>query len=106
MMSPHLLRTAIILLIATHISGCGTALSLAISEETICDEFNSLSRVYSGAAIDYRCIYHPDQPETNNVEFLCIIDMPISIVLDTIVLPYTGYTQLKYGDYCTIDTQN
>ena len=37
--------------------------------------------------------------ETNNIEGFCLIDVPLSIAADTLMLPLTIYEQIKYGSY-------
>jgi uncharacterized protein YceK len=81
------------------ISSCGTIVT-HLNPEYATDYYNPVSpRVYSGVVFDYRCFHHPEQPGTNNLELFCLISMPISLVLDTLFLPYTGYQQFKYGNY-------
>ncbi|MDH5732065.1 MAG: YceK/YidQ family lipoprotein [Gammaproteobacteria bacterium] len=58
-----------------------------------------MPRIYSGTIFDSRCIYHPDKAGANNMELFCLIDLPLSILLDTLILPYTIYTQIRYGSY-------
>jgi hypothetical protein len=32
-----------------------------------------------------------------------LLDLPVSLVADTVILPYTIYEQIKYGDICLDD---
>ncbi len=54
----------------------------------------SVPRVYSGVFADAYCVRNGF-----DVLLLCIIDAPLSLVADTLVLPYKGYQQVKYGNY-------
>ena len=54
--------------------------------------------MYSGTVFDFSCFYHPSYSGTNNIEAACLLDLPLSLVTDTIMLPYTGYKQIKYGN--------
>jgi hypothetical protein len=47
----------------------------------------------------YKCEFgHHKEP--NNVSMFCLIDIPLSLALDTAILPYTAYRQIRYGDIC------
>jgi len=65
-----------------------------------CDDY--LPRIYSGVFNDIR-IY--DHTPTNEVLFL-ITDFPFSLVLDTLVLPYTITTQVMWGNICPSPINN
>ncbi len=57
-------------------------------------------RVYSGAAYDYGVMmgeYPPGDLGSGFASVIALIDLPFSIVVDTIVLPYTLYTQIALG---------
>jgi len=78
--------------------GCATVATLAftsrIEEEMYNDRkgLQSLPRVYSGTIADAYCISRFAQPT-----LLCIIDLPLSIAGDTLVLPYTIVRQVQSG---------
>ena len=55
-------------------------------------ELQSLPRVYSGTIADAYCISQFAQPI-----LLCLIDLPLSIAGDTLVLPYTIVRQIRSG---------
>lgn len=80
------------------LGGCSTVATLAGGnnpEKFHCDENYEISRVYSGIANDLRFL------RGNSVgQGIVVIDMPFSFVLDTGVLPYTIFTQNKYGNLC------
>jgi len=84
---------------ALTVTGCGTIASRIVGPHW--EEYRDppLPRIYSGAILDFRGFWHPDHPGTNNVELFCLVDLPLSLVADTIILPLTIYEQNKYGDY-------
>jgi uncharacterized protein YceK len=51
-------------------------------------------RVFSGFVGDLRCIGTGAEPL-----ILCILDAPLSLVADVLVLPWQSYQQVKYGNY-------
>ncbi len=61
-----------------------------------CNPDYTIPRVYSGVSNDYRFIN--GNSEGKGWVFL---DMPLSFVADTVVLPYTVYKQAKLGNLCT-----
>jgi len=96
-----LFRVLTIVLFLSCITGCGTIASLSLEEDAIDQNaYSTLPRIYSGTVLDSRCIYHPHEKSPNNLEAFCLIDLPISLVLDTVFLPYTAMMQIKYGSYC------
>jgi uncharacterized protein YceK len=71
---------------------------LALGEET------SLPRMFSGTMADVGIVmgrYSDDltveRPVTSRA--LRFLDVPLSFLLDSLVLPYTAYTQVRYGSY-------
>lgn len=63
-----------------------------------CDKNYTIPRVYSGVANDMRFLRGNYQDKG-----LIFWDLPFSLIADTIVLPYTIYTQTSYGNLCTRD---
>ena len=61
-----------------------------------CDGKNTIPRVYSGVSNDMRFLHNGAGEDTGIV----IFDFPFSLIADTLVLPYTIYTQSKYGNLC------
>lgn len=95
-----------ILLLAVYLTGCGTVTTVVQSDmsigldlkksKTSCVE---IPRVYSGAAYDFCKV--DSMPETIGPLFwleFYVFDLPISIIADTIVLPFTGYQQATKGN--------
>ena len=81
------------------ISGCGTIISHTEGNNYYDTHDKTLPRVYSGVIWDFRCFHHPHIESSNNLELFCLIDLPISFALDTLILPYTGYKQIVDGSY-------
>jgi uncharacterized protein YceK len=89
----HLTSILLSLIIFPYVSGCATGISLSSAEkETRCGSDCNVPRIYSGAAVDM-CGLTAD-----NLALFALVDLPLSLVADTLVLPYTVYAQNKYGD--------
>lgn len=72
-------------------SGCGTIITLSDMDK----EGTKHGLVYSGIRFDCRGAFDPAYMQ--HIPFgkpLCVIDMPLSLVADTVVLPYTGVKTL------------
>jgi hypothetical protein len=57
-----------------------------------------LCQEYTAAWVDFYGVWHPNQPGTNNAELFFLLDIPVSLGADTILLPLTIYEQIKYGN--------
>lgn len=68
------------------------------NDPTVCNEETGFGPVYSGTHFDAECIGY------ENVGFFCLVDLPMSLVLDTLLLPYTGYVSIFGAGYCAEDT--
>jgi uncharacterized protein YceK len=66
-----------------------------------CEGMGAVPNVYGGTVTDVRGAFHSGP--TNNVEAFLILDIPLSIAADTIILPYTIYRQIQYGNICPKD---
>ena len=93
-------------LTALLLGGCATMATLSADrvEGTIYEDDHvprSLPRVFSGTVVDSWCTYDTfrSPPGAAQAGFFCMLDVPFSLALDAIVLPYTAYTQLRYGNY-------
>ncbi|MFJ3006660.1 YceK/YidQ family lipoprotein [Pseudomonas fluorescens] len=102
-------RYIVLMLAAASVTGCGT-INTTFRDDSItsnklarwqshCD---SVSRIYGGAILDY-CTLNAEPRRTNGFDghpaaALIALDMGISAVADTLVLPYTIYLQNKHGD--------
>ena len=93
------------LCIASTVAGCGTIITTELGP-TACVNYPSmppppLPRTYSGTISDFRVIRHMDDFD-RHLSFLAsliLIDVPLSLIADTLILPLTIYQQNKYGDY-------
>ena len=89
-------------LFATLVVGnlnCATIWSLSADrvEGDLCETRDSpaaIPRVYGGIVGEFFCI-----SGTGSYAVFCIIDLPLTLAADTAVLPYTLYTQLRFGSY-------
>lgn len=102
------LDTIAIGVLALSLTGCGTLNTVfqddattsykLRQQKTYCE---SISRVYSGVAYDFCSLNAPPviypSPQEKHAVPLIAVDMALSGVLDTLVLPYTIYQQNKYG---------
>lgn len=98
-----------LILMALALSGCGTVSSVLQDDsvagndlkkrQTYCD---SISRIYSGVGYDFCIMHAPELPQKswtgNPTPALVLLDLIVSGLTDTLVLPYTAYTQLKHGN--------
>lgn len=89
----HLTSLLLWLISFSAISGCATGISLSLAEkETRCGSDCNVPRIYSGTAVDM-CGLTAD-----NLALFALVDLPLSLVADTLILPYTIYAQNKYGN--------
>lgn len=101
-------RTAWALLAATAVSGCGT-INTTFRDDIIASKLarwnshcDSVPRIYSGAVFDY-CTLDAEPRQSTGFDgqpsaSLIALDMGLSGLADTLVLPYTIYLQNKHGD--------
>jgi len=90
--------------IALTLVGCGTVTTVLQEDadaarglrrqKTYCQ---SIPRVYSGLAYDFCVLNAPPDPTGILVPFV-LLDLALSGVLDTVVLPYTIYQQSMEGN--------
>ncbi|MEB0039652.1 MULTISPECIES: YceK/YidQ family lipoprotein [unclassified Pseudomonas] len=86
------------------ISGCGTLKTLH-DEEGAADnlakwqsECHSIPRTYSGAAYQFCNLNGPPRSGSHWAASPIVLDMVISSIADTMLLPYTGYLQYQHGN--------
>ncbi len=79
-------------------TSCGTILTRYVGPNWTPPE-PALPRIYSGTTFDFRCFMHPDMHDTHGIGGFCLVDVPFSILADTVILPLTIYEQVKYGSY-------
>lgn len=69
-----------------------------------CNSGQYLPRVYTG--FFYDIYYYRKMRELNSEKYIsAVADMPFSFIADTALLPYTIYTQLRYGPLCDGNTK-
>ncbi len=78
--------------------GCGTLITRFVAPNWSPPD-PKLSRIYSGTQFDFRCFLRPEMYETQGIGGFCLVDVPFSIIADTVILPLTIYEQIKYGSY-------
>lgn len=91
-------------LAALLLSGCGTVNSVIRKEGDTARELRlvktycqSIPRVYSGVAFDF-CTLHAAPDPTGFLIPFVLVDIAVSAVADTVVLPYTVYRQSADGN--------
>ncbi|MCO7625609.1 YceK/YidQ family lipoprotein [Pseudomonas fluorescens] len=89
---------------AWFLSGCGTTASVLQMDADVARDMRkqktycqSIPRIYSGLAFDFCVLHAPPDPSGVLVPFV-LLDLPLSGVLDTVVLPYTIYRQASDGN--------
>lgn len=81
----------------SHISGCASIYTQShdayTDAEVGCSDSSTIPNIYSGSVFDIYCI------PAENAGFFCLVDLPFSFVVDSLLLPYTIYKQSKYGSW-------
>ena len=88
----------LIMIICLLLPGCSTIATVAVGAhdgEFSCDDKFTITRIYSGISNDLRFLRGNYQDKG-----LVFWDLPFSLVADSVVLPYTIYTQSNYGNLC------
>ncbi|MBN50779.1 MAG: hypothetical protein CMN85_14695 [Spongiibacteraceae bacterium] len=67
-------------------------------EECSSDQPKSIPRIYSGTILDFYVV-GKDLPRGGQIGAFLFWDIPLSLVADTVILPYTLYTQIRYGSH-------
>lgn len=92
-----ILKEIFILLCIIVLNGCASIYTQshdAYSDVKVdCSESKTISNIYSGFIFDLYCI------PAENVGFFCLVDLPMSFIVDTVISPYTIYKQVKYGSW-------
>lgn len=58
-----------------------------------CPDLHTIANVYSGTLLDLACI------PAENAGFFCLVDLPMSLMADSMVLPLSVYRQIKVGPW-------
>lgn len=93
------MRALFLFLLLIHISGCATIISQSDGHDNdalMCDPEQGFSTIYSGTKLDAHCLYI----NADNAALFCFLDLPLSLVADTIILPYTIYSEVTDTGYC------
>lgn len=99
-----MIRFAIAILVFLQLSGCGTLGSF--SEARVTPGPNAFGgckcvpRIYGGSAIDTCVVIIGKWHDSGEVVGYLLYDLPFSMVLDTVALPYTVVKQIKDGNNC------
>ena len=92
--------------LALGLSACGSLNTVGRSDLEVAAELNkqntnceSIPKIYSGIAYDF-CYLHvkPSGLYFNWFLAFYLVDSVASAAVDTVLLPYTGYQQYKYGN--------
>lgn len=90
-------RRAGLLLLITLLPGCAslyTQTNDAYEDAGAgCGDSKTIPNVYSGFVFDLYCL------PAENAGFFCLVDLPMSLVVDTLLLPYSVYRQTTYGSW-------
>ena len=93
------MRTFFLILLLVNISGCATIISQSDGHDDdviMCHPEQGFSAIYSGTKLDTYCLYIG----ADNAAFFCLLDLPLSLVADTLILPYTIYSEVTGTRYC------
>lgn len=89
---------------AAVLSGCGTVKTLN-DEKGAADDLarwqsncHSIPRAYSGASYQFCNLNAPARSGSHWSAGTIALDLALSGVADTVMLPYTGYLQYQHGD--------
>jgi uncharacterized protein YceK len=85
----------IVLIIASMLqcSGCATLYTQISDHNDANDAYGfTVPRAYSGTVLDCHAL------GAENIGFFALVDLPLSLVLDTILFPYTIVRQIRLGN--------
>lgn len=102
-------KCTLLMLAAASASGCGT-INTTFRDDAVASNklahwhshCDSVQRIYSGAVFDY-CTLDAEPRQSTGFDghpapALIVLDMGLSAVTDTLLLPYSIYLQNKHGD--------
>ncbi|WP_445360454.1 YceK/YidQ family lipoprotein [Microbulbifer sp. EKSA005] len=100
------MKKIITIALTLKLIGCGTASTVGRDNYAVGSALmrqgsycNSMPRVYSGVAYNL-CKMNSKPKNFGNIILACtVVDSMFSVVLDTAALPYTIYSQNKYGSF-------
>ncbi|UTF58675.1 YceK/YidQ family lipoprotein [Gilvimarinus sp. DA14] len=93
------------LILFISITGCGSVTTVGSSDSRVTANLErkntyckTIPRMYSGVAFDFCSLHAPSKGANLNwFAGYYLVDGIASAVLDTLLLPYTGYLQVKEG---------
>ncbi len=90
-----LFQKALVIVCCFYLTSCGTISTIyMLKENKACDP----QYIYSGTILDLNF------PVADIFGLFLLLDLPLSLVADTIILPYTIPMQMKYGNLTKICT--
>lgn len=102
-------KRTLLLLTAASLAGCGTVNTVfrddAVTSSKLArwgSHCDGVSRIYSGTLLDF-CSLNAEPRRNTGIEgqpgvSLVLLDMGLSAVADTLLLPYTVYLHNEHGD--------
>ena len=92
-----LIKSVSIVFLLIQIGGCASIYTQShdayLDAKVDCSDSKTIPNVYSGFVFDLYCV------PAENAGFLCLVDLPLSFVIDSLILPYTIYKQSKSGSW-------
>ena len=89
------------------LSGCASTMRYAFDDSPLpCDK---KGYIYGGVVIDSMLVYEGITSDEEGSLVLCaigIIDMPLSAVVDTVLLPLAVTLEIKYRNLCKKEKEN
>lgn len=89
--------------LAVVLSGCGTVATVSDKSKAVDNlakwgsECRSIPQAYSGVAYQFCNLNSPERSGPHWSADTVFVDMGLSALADTLLLPYTGYQQLRWG---------
>lgn len=91
------IKIASIAFLLVHIGGCASIYTQShdayLDTKLNCSDPKTIPNVYSGFVFDLYCI------PAENAGFFCLVDLPLSFIIDSLILPYAIYKQSKNGNW-------
>lgn len=86
-----------LLCLVTLLCGCASLYTQThdsyTDAEMDCSDSKTIPNIYSGLIFDLYCV------PAENAGFFCLVDLPMSFVVDTVIIPFTAYRQIEYGNW-------
>jgi uncharacterized protein YceK len=96
-LEPMLKSTVFSAIVIISLSGCASIYTQSTDyyakDLQDCSGYTTIPNVYSGVIFDLYCL------PAENAGFFCLIDLPLSVAADTLMLPYTIHKQMKQGHW-------